>query len=528
MRVAPPPEKNHKTVFFPKAGGTMAETDNTILKMTGISKSFPGVQALENVDFSLSQGEIHALVGENGAGKSTLIKVLTGVEHQDHGTITLFGKDTRVRSPQHAVELGISTVYQENNLCMNLSVSENILIGRQPMAIYGIDWGSMDALARKLLLDLGVDIDVTQQLGSYSVAIQQMVAIARALEISNARILIFDEPTSSLDLDETRQLFDVMKKLKQQGVGILFITHFINQVYEVADRITVLRNGKLVGTYETKHLPHLDLIAKMIGRSLSGLDEMTKIKLRTRQTIKKEACLTARGVGRAGGVKPFDLDLHRGEVVGLAGLLGSGRTEVASLLYGIEKPDVGFIAVENQPVKRFSPLESIKRGVMLCPEDRKGEGIVDDLTVRENIILALQASRGWIRFLSTQQQYEIAEKYIKLLNISTPSADQAVKNLSGGNQQKVILARWLAANPEVMILDEPTRGIDVGTKSEIQKLVLSLAEEGKSCVFISSELEEVLRTSHRIVVMRDREKVGEYVGEMDENKIMKVMAGSEE
>jgi monosaccharide-transporting ATPase len=506
----------------------MAETENTILKMAGISKSFPGVQALENVDFSLKQGEIHALVGENGAGKSTLIKVLTGVEHPDTGTITLFGRDTRVRSPQHAVDLGISTVYQENNLCMNLSVSENILIGRQPMRVYGIDWASMNALAKKLLLDLGVDIDVTQQLGSYSVAIQQMVAIARALEISNAKILIFDEPTSSLDLDETRQLFDVMKQLKQQGVGILFITHFLNQVYEVSDRITVLRNGKLVGTYETRQLPHLDLIAKMIGRSLSGLDEMTKIKLRTMKTIKKEPCLTARGVGRAGAIKPFDLDLHRGEVVGLAGLLGSGRSEMAALLYGTETPDVGTLVVENQAVKSYSPLDSIKRGVVLCPEDRKGEGIVDDLTVRENIILALQASRGWFRFLRKPQQYEIAERYIKLLNISTPSADQAVKNLSGGNQQKVILARWLAANPEVMILDEPTRGIDVGTKTEIQKLVLTLAEEGKSCVFISSELEEVMRTSHRIVVMRDREKVNEFVGETDEQKIMKVMAGSVE
>jgi monosaccharide-transporting ATPase len=505
----------------------MAETDGNLLTMKGISKYFPGVQALENVDFDLRPGEIHALVGENGAGKSTLIKVLTGVEHPDQGTITLFGKETRVRSPQQAVDLGISTVYQENNLCMHLSAAENISIGREPTSILGISWSAMNALARKLLLDLGVDIDVTQPLGSYSVAIQQMVAIARALEISGARILIFDEPTSSLDLDETRQLFDVMNKLKAQGVGILFITHFINQVYEVSDRITVLRNGKLVGTFETKQLPHLDLIAKMIGRNLSGLDEMTKIKVRTRQSIKKEACLTARGVGRAGAIKPFDLDLHRGEVVGLAGLLGSGRTEVAALLYGTETPDVGSISVENKTVRSFSPLDSIKRGVVLCPEDRKGEGIVDELSVRENIILALQASRGWFRFIGTAEQNAIAEKYIRLLNISTPTADQAVKNLSGGNQQKVILARWLAANPEVMILDEPTRGIDVGAKTEIQKLVLSLAEEGKACVFISSELEEVMRTSHRIVVLRDREKVGEFIGETDEHKIMKAMAGSD-
>jgi monosaccharide-transporting ATPase len=505
----------------------MAETDGTLLTMTGISKYFPGVQALENVSFDLKAGEIHALVGENGAGKSTLIKVLTGVEHPDQGTITLFGKEMRVRSPQQAVDLGISTVYQENNLCMHLSAAENILIGREPGSAIGINWSKMNALARKLLVGLGVDIDVTQALGSYSVAIQQMVAIARALEITGAQILIFDEPTSSLDLDETRQLFEVMKKLKSQGVGILFITHFINQVYEVSDRITVLRNGKLVGTYETKQLPHLDLIAKMIGRNLSGLDEMTKIKLRTRQAIKKEACLTARGVGKAGEIKPFDLDMHRGEVVGLAGLLGSGRTEVASLLYGVDTPDVGFIAVENNPVKRFSPLDSIKRGVMLCPEDRKGEGVVEALSVRENIILALQSSRGWFRYIGAAEQNAIAEKYIQLLNISTPSVEQPVKNLSGGNQQKVILARWLAANPEVMILDEPTRGIDVGAKTEIQKLVLSLAEEGKACLFISSELEEVMRTSHRIVVLRDREKVGEFVGETDEHKIMKAMAGSE-
>jgi monosaccharide-transporting ATPase len=346
----------------------MAGTDDVILKMAGISKSFPGVQALEQVDFTLRRSEVHALVGENGAGKSTLIKALTGVERPDEGTITLFGKDTRVRSPQHAVDLGISRLYQEDNLCMNLSVAENILIGREPMRLYGIDWATMNTLARKLLLDLGVDIDVTQLPGSYSVAIQQMVAIARALEISNAKILIFDEPTSSLDLDETRQLFDVMRKLKQQGVGIIFITHFINQVYEVSDRITVLRNGKPVGTFDTRSLPHLDLIAKMIGRSLSGLDEMTKIKMRTEATIIKEACLTARGVGRAGAVKPFDLDLHRGEVAGLAGLLGSGRTEVAALLYGTETPDVGTLTVENKPVTKFSPLDSIKRGVVLCPE----------------------------------------------------------------------------------------------------------------------------------------------------------------
>jgi simple sugar transport system ATP-binding protein len=353
-----------------------------------------------------------------------------------------------------------------------------------------------------------------------------MAAIARALEISSARILILDEPTSSLAAHETAQLFGVMRKLKSEGMAIVFITHFLDQVYEVADRITVLRNGKLVGTYDMASLPRLELVTKMIGRSLTEFDEMTKIKLESGKHIRGEALLQARGLSRIGDIEPFDLDLHAGEVVGMAGLLGSGRTEIAGLLFGVEKPDSGSVTVDGIPVKNYSPLESIKRGVALCPEDRKAAGIVEDLTVRENIILAMQANLGWFKYLSMQQQYEIADRYIKLLNIATPSPDQPVKNLSGGNQQKVILARWLATNPQVLILDEPTRGIDVGAKAEIQKLVLSLAEEGKSCVFISSELEEVLRTSHRIVVLRDREKVTEFTGEVDEHKIMQSMAGS--
>lgn len=505
----------------------MAESNNYLVSMAGIHKSFPGVQALEAVDFTLKRGEIHALVGENGAGKSTLIKILTGVERQDTGTITLEGKEILIRSPQHAQELGISTVYQEINLCPNLTVAENVLIGREPRKLGSIDWKTMNTRAQQILQGLDVDIDVTQTLSSYSVAIQQMAAIARALEISSAQVLILDEPTSSLDARETEKLFQVMNKLKDKGMGIIFITHFIDQVYEVSDRITVLRNGKLVGTYETNSLPHLELIAKMIGRSLSDFADMSRIKLESSKHIKQDALLQARGLGRTGDIEPFDLDLHAGEVVGLAGLLGSGRTEIAGLLFGIDKPDSGSLTVNGKPVKSYSPLGSIKRGIALCPEDRKAAGIVDDLTVRENIILALQANRGWFKHLNKQQQYDLAEKYINLLNINTPTADQLVKNLSGGNQQKVILARWLATNPQVLILDEPTRGIDVGAKAEIQKLVLELAEEGKSCVFISSELEEVLRTSHRIVVLRDREKVTEFSGEVDEHKIMHAIAGGE-
>ena len=503
----------------------MSDSGN-IVEMRGIDKAFPGVQALSGVDFFLKRGEIHAIIGENGAGKSTLIKALTGVEKPDAGTIVLEGDEVTVKSPQHAQQLGISTVYQEINLCPNLSVAENILIGREPRGVGGINWAKMNAHAKELLQRLGIDIDVTQTLGSYPVAIQQMAAIVRALEIASAKILILDEPTSSLDADETEQLFQVMRQLKSEGMAIIFITHFIDQVYQVADRITVLRNGNLVGTFETASIPRMELIAKMIGRILTEFDEMSRIKLESRKDIKGEPLLEAKGLGLAGDVKPLDLKLHAGEVLGFAGLLGSGRTEVAQLMFGIEKPDSGTMTLDGQVVKKFSPLASIERGVALCPEDRKEAGILGDLTVRENIILALQASRGWFKYLSRPKQNEIADRYIELLNIVTPSVDQPVQNLSGGNQQKVILARWLATNLQILILDEPTRGIDVGAKAEIQKLVLELAEEGKACVFISSELEEVLRCSHRIAVMRDREKVMELSGEVEEQTIMHAIGGS--
>jgi simple sugar transport system ATP-binding protein len=311
-------------------------------------------------------------------------------------------------------------------------------------------------------------------------------------------------------------------------MGIIFITHFIGQVYEISDRITVLRNGKLVGTFDTASIPKVELIAKMIGRTLADLDEMVSIKLESSKHIGAEALVKAQGLGREGAIQPFDLDLHGGEVVGLAGLLGSGRTETAGLLFGAEKPDTGTIEFRGKLVSDHSPLGAIKRGIALCPEDRKAEGIVDELTVRENIVLAIQANKGWFGHISSQEQYDIAEKYIQMLNIATPSSDQLVKNLSGGNQQKVILARWLATNPQVLILDEPTRGIDVGTKAEIQKLVLELAEKGMACLFISSELEEVLRTCHRIAVLRDREKVAEFSGEVEEQTIMHTIAGSEQ
>jgi monosaccharide-transporting ATPase len=498
---------------------------NDIVVMERIDKSFPGVHALQEVSFSVARGEIHALVGENGAGKSTLIRVLTGVERPDGGTITLDGVAVDIRSPLHAQALGISTVYQEVNLCPNLTVAENLLIGREPRHWGRVDWKAMNRRAREVLHGLDIDIDVTQPLGSFSVAIQQMAAIARALVISSAKLLILDEPTSSLTVHETAQLFRVMRRLKADGIAIVFITHFLAQVYEVSDRVTVLRNGAFVGTYPTATLERLQLIKLMLGRSLTQLDDISQHKMESSKHIGAEALLEASGLGLAGSMEPFDLELHAGEVVGLAGLLGSGRTEVAQLIFGIDKPSDGTLTMDGRAITTFSPADSLERRVALCPEDRKAQGIVADLTVRENIVLAMQASRGWLRHLSAREQYRVADKYIKLLNIATPSADQPVRNLSGGNQQKVILARWLATSPRLLILDEPTRGIDVGTKADIQLLVLGLAEDGMSCVFISSELDEVLRTSHRIVVLRDRVKTTEFAGEVDEKAIMQAIAG---
>lgn len=496
-----------------------------VVKMSVITKSFPGVLALEKVDFSLRKGEIHALVGENGAGKSTLIKVLTGVEQPDEGTIELDSKYVQVRSPQHSQELGISTVYQEVNLCTNISVAENIMLGREPRRFGSIHWQKMNELAQKAIDRLSIDVDVTQPLENYSVAIQQMVAITRALEVLSAKVLILDEPTSSLDIHETNLLFGVMRQLKSEGIGIIFITHFLDQVYQIADRITVLRNGMLVGTFETSSLPRVELVAKMLGRSLTELDAISKVKSHEEEEKEKIHLVEARSLGRTGSIEPVDLELNANEVLGIAGLLGSGRTEMAGLIFGIDSPDNGSLIVNGEKVNKFSPLESLKRGIALTPEDRKAQGVVGDLTIRENIILALQARYGWFKYLSTQRQNEIADKYIQLLGIVTPSSEQLVKNLSGGNQQKVILARWLATNPKVLILDEPTRGIDVGAKTEIQKLVMQLAEEGKSCVFISSELEEVLRVSDRVAVLRDRKKVAEYAGDVEEKNLIQAMAG---
>jgi monosaccharide-transporting ATPase len=482
-----------------------------VLTMTGIEKAFAGVKALDNVDFRLFPGEVHSLMGENGAGKSTLIKVLTGAYTHDAGVIEFRGERVSYASPLDAQRGGISAVYQEVNLCPNLSVAENISIGREPRRLGAVRWRAVRRRAKEALARVNVDIDVSKQLSSYSIAVQQMVAIARAIDIK-ADVLILDEPTSSLDQEEVEQLFGVVRALKERGIAIVFISHFLDQIYEISDRITVLRNGKLVGEWPTAELPRIELVAKMLGRELQTLEALEH---RTRSAADGEPVLEAHGLGKRAAIAPFDLSVHRGEVVGLAGLLGSGRTELARLLFGADRPDSGRIEIQGHATNVRNPRVATAHKLAFCPENRRTEGLVEELTVRENIILALQAQRGWLRPIPRRRQDELVDKWIKALDIRPVDPDRAVGTLSGGNQQKVLLARWLITEPLVIILDEPTRGIDVGAKTEVQRLVRALCDDGMSVVFISAELEEVLRLSDRIAVLRDRKVIAEFANGED-------------
>jgi simple sugar transport system ATP-binding protein len=502
--------------------------DDLAVAMRGIDMTFPGVRALSGVAFTLRKGEIHALMGENGAGKSTLIKVLTGVYAKGGGEIFLEGSQspTTIRSPQEAQDHWISTVYQEISLLPNLTVEENLFLGRAPRRFHLIDWRGIAKRSRALLERLGIPADPGQQLSECSLAVQQMIAIARAVD-QQCRVLILDEPTSSLDDEEVARLFALMRQLRDQGVGIVFVTHFLEQVYEVCDRITVLRNGELVGEYEIKDLPRTRLVAAMMGKEFDDLAAIKSEKESLGFREGQEPFLSVRDLSSA-TAKPFDLDVYRGEVVGFTGLLGSGRSEAVRAICAADKPTGGSMTIEGAPVKLRTPLDAMNHGIAYLPEDRKRDGIIADLSVRENIIIALQAERGVLRPISGKEAQAFADEYIELLNIKTASADTPIRSLSGGNQQKVIIARWLLTHPEYLILDEPTRGIDVGTKTEIQKLMLRLADEGISVTFISSEIEEMLRTCSRLIVMRDGEKVGELTGdELNQDTIMKTIAGGE-
>lgn len=494
--------------------------EKALVTMRNINKAFPGVHALQDVDFTLRKGEIHALMGENGAGKSTLIKVLTGVYPRDSGQIFIDGMAVNIRSPQEAQELGISPVYQEITLCPNLTVAENMFIGRGRYSF--VNWGKMRKKAKAILDNLGIPARPAQQLANCSLAVQQMVAIARAIDM-DCKALILDEPTSSLDDHEVAKLFTLMRGLKERGVGIVFVTHFLEQVYEVCNKITVLGNGELVGEYDINNLPRVELVSKMMGKELGDLSKMDH---RETAIVESEPVYEADGLSSAAGVRPFNFQIRKGEVNGFTGLLGSGRSESIRAIFGADRVTGGVVKINGKTAKINKPIDAMRNGIGYLPEDRKNDGIIADLSVRDNIILALQVMKGFFRPFTRAQAQAFADEYIKALNIKTASADTPVKSLSGGNQQKVILARWLLTHPKYLILDEPTRGIDIAVKVEIQKLVLKLAEEGMSVTFISSETEEMLRTCSRLIVMRDRHVVGELKGcDMTQDKIMHTIAG---
>jgi simple sugar transport system ATP-binding protein len=487
-----------------------------ILSAEDVNKSFLAHKALNGVSVDFYAGEVHALLGENGAGKSTLIKILTGAYKLDSGVIRINGQAVSPRDTMHAQQLGIGTVYQEVNLLPNMTVAENLFIGRQPGRGGFLDKRSMEKRSREILGRYGLKIDVSAQLDSFSVAIQQIIAIARAVDISG-KVLILDEPTASLDHSEVKMLFEVIRSLKNQGLAIVFITHFLDQVFDLCDRVTVLRNGKLVGTRPLAEVSRMDVVTMMLGSALVEVERRDHS-----HTSDGEVFAAYDNLGLRGSVDPFDLQVRRGEVVGMAGLLGSGRTETARLMFGLDRADSGTMTIGGKQVIFRQPYEAIARGLAFLPEDRKTDGILGDLSVRENIMFALQARRGWSRRYSTREQRDIAEKFVKALDIRTADIELPIKLLSGGNQQKAILARWLATEPELLILDEPTRGIDVGAHAEIIKLIEGLREEGMALVVISSELEEIVTYSTRVVVLRDRKMVGELQG--DEISVPSIMA----
>ena len=494
-----------------------------VVELTGIEIGFPGVKALDGVSLRLLPGEVHALMGENGAGKSTLIKALTGVYAIDAGSLKVDGQEHRFSGPAESQAAGISTVYQEVNLCTNLTVAENMLLGREPRRLGRIHTRAMNRRAAEVLARLGLDVDPTSTLGSHPIAVQQLVAIARAVDV-DAKVLVLDEPTSSLDADEVRVLFDVVRSLRDQGVAVLFVSHFLDQVFELSDRMTVLRNGRFVAEHRTAEITQLELVQEMIGRELEVLERLDRPAAPAAEPVLKVV-----GLGRSGELEATDLALHEGEVVGVAGLLGSGRTELARLLVGADVADRGEVQVQGRTRPWRSPRQAIDAGVAFSSEDRRAEGVVGDLTVADNMILALQATRGWLRPVPQRTKDELVRRYIEALDIRPADPNALMRNLSGGNQQKVLLARWLITEPRLLVLDEPTRGIDVGAKAQIQQLVAELAADGMAVVFISAELEEVLRLADRVVVMRDRRKVAEQVNDgLEVSDVLRTIAGAGE
>ena len=488
-----------------------------LLEARQVRKAFPGVVALDEVDFTLRSGEVHALVGENGAGKSTLIRLLTGAEGCDGGQLLLEGRPFAPADTASAQRSGVGAVYQEVNLLPNLTVAENLTLGHQPTRFGLVRRREMNRRARDDLGAFGLDIDVTRPLASYSVAVRQLVAIARAVSLSQ-KVLVLDEPTASLDQGEVESLFKVVRSLTARGMGVVFITHFLDQIYALAHRATVLRNGRLVGECAIPATARKDLIAMMLGRELA---EAISLGQARSDSAEGAPLVRFKGMALPRKLEPFDLDLFRGEVVGAAGLLGSGRTETALALFGAERGK-GEVEIDGRPVRIRSPRDAIRQGFAFVPEERKTDGVVGPLSVRENIILALQA-RSWRR-IPRRDQDRIAAELIAALDIRAPDAETPIERLSGGNQQKALLARWLAARPRLLILDEPTRGIDVGAHTEIIALIGRLCAEGMALYVISSELEELAVYAHRICIMRDRRQVAMLPGPVSVDQIVAAIA----
>lgn len=496
-----------------------------LLDIKGLEKTFPGVRALKGVDLKVNKGEIHALMGENGAGKSTLIKVLTGIYQKNGGTILFDGEEINVKTPIEANEKGISTIYQELNLVPFQTVYENLFLGREPRTKFGyIDRKKMMLETQQILGDLGIHIDVTKPLKLYSTAIQQMVAIARAIS-TNTKLVIMDEPTSSLDSKEVQVLFGIIRKLKSQGISVIFISHKLDEIFEICERLTVFKDGEYVGAYDVKELDQLKLISLMVGKDSVKLERTKK----NCDFSKKKEIMGVKNIRQGMRLNGIDIDIKEGEVVGLAGLLGSGRTELAQVLFGVNAPDEGEIFWYEQQTKIHTPADAIRKGMGFCTEDRKVEGIIPHLSVKENITIALLPKLNRFGFVKFKEQDAIVKKYIDRLKIKTPSPDQPICNLSGGNQQKVLLARWMCMNPKLIIMDEPTRGIDVGAKAEIEQLIQEFAGNGISVLMISSEIAELERNCDRVIVMRDGKKTGElYNDDINQDKIMETIArGSE-
>ncbi len=492
-----------------------------LLEMKQIDKNFPGVHALDHVDFRVRAGEIHALMGENGAGKSTLMKVLTGLYTKDSGEIIFDGESVSFNSPLESQKAGISTIYQEINLIPYLSVAENIFLGREPMNRSGIDWKAVNTQAEKILEEMSIAADVTQPLCSFGTAIQQMVAIARAISV-NAKLLVMDEPTSSLDEKEVEILFQQMRKLKEKGLAIIFISHRLDEIFEICDTITILKDGKLVSEDPASSLTKLEMVSRMIGRDAS---DVLRRKNGRYTGSDKTPLLDVQNVVDHTKLRGINLRIRPGEIVGLAGLLGSGRTEFAKVIFGDNTDYTGNLIVNGSHVKWKAPRDAIDKSFAYCSEDRKAEGIFPHLSVRENMTMAILPRIAKHGVVNRTRQQDLVDTYIKSLSIKTPGPEQIILNLSGGNQQKVLLARWLCMDPQLIILDEPTRGIDIGAKSEIEALIQQIAGRGISVLLISSELEELVRNCHRVVVVRDGKDVGELEGDMlSEDQIMKVIA----